>query len=54
LKKAANGSREVSHAFRPVLGSDAGGIQLGGSGDTADDRSTARARMGDRGLRERL
>src|SRR5262249_37275474 len=44
----------VSHAFRPVLGNDAGGVQLGGSGDTADDRPTARARMGDRGLCERL
>jgi hypothetical protein len=53
LKKAASGFR-VSHAFRPVLGNDAGDIQLGGSGDTADDRPTARARMGDRGLCERL
>jgi hypothetical protein len=52
LKKAAGGFRVV-HAFRPVLGNDAGGVQLGGSGDTADDRPTARARMGDRGLCER-
>jgi hypothetical protein len=43
-----------SHAgFRPLLGNDGGG---GGSGsrDTANDRPTARARMGDRGLCERL
>ena len=53
LKKATSGFR-VSHAFEPLLGNDAGGVQLGGSGDTADDRPTARARMGDRGLRERL
>jgi hypothetical protein len=26
------------HEFGPVLVSDAGGVQLGGSGDTADDR----------------
>ena len=32
------------YAFRPVLGDDAGDVQLGGSGDTADDRATARAR----------
>jgi hypothetical protein len=36
LKKAANGSRVV-HASRPVLSNDAGGVQLDGSGDTADD-----------------
>src|SRR5215472_12352152 len=29
--------RTVSYALRPLLGNDAGGIQLGGSGDTADD-----------------
>ena len=49
------GALRVSHhAFGPVLGNDAGGVQLGGSGDTADDRPTASARMGDRGLCERL
>jgi len=53
LKKAARGFR-VFHAFKPVLGNDVGGVRLGGSGDTADDRPTARARMGDRGLCERL
>jgi hypothetical protein len=53
LKKAANGFR-VLHASRPVFGNDAGGVQLGGSGGTADDRPTARARMGDRVLCERL
>jgi hypothetical protein len=38
LKKAGSGFR-VLHAFRPVvLGNDAGGVQLGGSGDAADDR----------------
>ena len=47
MKKATSGFR-VSHAFRPLLGNDAGGVQLGGSGDTANDRATARARMGDR------
>jgi hypothetical protein len=53
LKKAASGFR-VLHAFRPVLSNDVGGVQLGGSGDTADDRPTARARMGDLGLCKRL
>ena len=42
------------HAFMSVLGNDADGIQLGGSGETADNRTTARARMGDRGLCEWL
>ena len=42
FKKAASGFRVV-HALRPVLGNDAGGVQLGGSGDTTDDRPTARA-----------
>ena len=48
------GVEMVSHAFRPLLGNDAGGVQLGGSGDTADDRATARARMGDRRIYGRL
>jgi hypothetical protein len=49
----STGLIRVSHAFRPLLGNDARGVQLGGSGDTADDLPTARARMGDRGLCER-
>ena len=28
------------HALRPVLGNDATGVQLGGSGNTAHDRPT--------------
>ena len=56
IRKTENDDQAAAYySFGSVLGNDAGGVQRGGSGaTTADDRPTERARMGNRGLCERV